>query len=105
MADVLVVLENFRREALKGGMKVGDAVLCEETDEVESLERVLARRGWEDSSVVCVVGLKLGEEAVEGGDISCTYGMECADFEDFAWGRIGQSGQDRTKWKSGAYGP
>ena len=73
VADILVVLENFRREALKGGMKVGNAVLCEEADEVESLERVLARRGWEDTTVVCVVGLKLGEEAVEGGDIPCTY--------------------------------
>ena len=73
MADKRVILEDGGREALESGMKVGDAVLCEETDEVKSLKRVLARRGWEDSGVVCVVGLELGEEAVEGGDISCTY--------------------------------
>ena len=73
MADKWVVLENFGREAFECGVKVGDAVLCEETDEIESLERVLTRRGWEDSGVVCVVGLELGEEAVKGGDVSRAY--------------------------------
>ena len=46
MADILVVMEKFGREAFECGVKVGNAVLREETDEVKTLERVLARRGW-----------------------------------------------------------
>jgi hypothetical protein len=39
-------MENFSWEAFECSVKVGDAVLREETDKVKSLERVLARRGW-----------------------------------------------------------
>lgn len=107
MADIWVILEDVGGEALEGGVEVGDAVLCEEADEVESLEWVLARRGREDGGVVCVIGLELGEEAVKGGEVSCAYGVEGADFEDFAWGKVvslfdlGMG----TKLKAGAYGP
>lgn len=36
-------MKNFGWEAFECGVKVGNAVLREETDEVKSLERVLAR--------------------------------------------------------------
>jgi hypothetical protein len=73
VADKLIVLENFGREALEGGVEVCDAVLREEADEVESLEGALARGRWEDGGVICIIGLELREEAVEGGNISCAY--------------------------------
>ena len=46
MADIFIVMENFGREAFERGVKVGNAVLREETNEVKTLERVLAWRGW-----------------------------------------------------------
>ena len=46
MADIFIVMEDLSREAFENRVKVGNAVLREETDEVKTLERVLARRGW-----------------------------------------------------------
>lgn len=46
MADIFIIMKNLGREAFESCVKVGNAVLREKTDEVETLERVLARRGW-----------------------------------------------------------
>ena len=66
------------------GVEVGDAVLREETDEVEPADGVFARRGREGAGVVVVERLQLGEVAVEGGDVACADRPDGADFEDFA---------------------
>ena len=46
MADIFIVMEDLGREAFESCVKVCNAVLREETDEVKTLERVLAWRGW-----------------------------------------------------------
>ena len=83
--------ERVRRErvcgqgqGLEGRVEVRDAVLREEPDEVEAADGELARGGREGAGVVVVEGLELGEVAVEGGDVSCPYTPERADFQYFA---------------------
>ena len=83
-------------------MEVGDAVLCEEADEVQTTEGVFARRWreygaeegvksrcgsyfgalWPIIPVVVVKCEELREIAVERGDILRSYTPERADFED-----------------------
>lgn len=75
------VLLGRGRQTLKRRVEISDAVLSEETDEIESQYWVFAFRTWEGGCVVCVErGLELGEVAVKGGDIVCPYTMKCANF-------------------------
>jgi hypothetical protein len=81
-------------------VEVGDAVLREESDEVEALDRVLAWGGWEDrastgstiasmseskgSPIIPVEGLKLGEVTVKRRHVFGPYTPEGSDLKYFA---------------------
>lgn len=61
------------RKAFEGSVEFGDAVLSQEAEEVESLERRFPWGGAEHTSIVCVESLKLGKVSVKGRDVLCPY--------------------------------
>ena len=66
MADVWVGCQGIggKRERFKCGMEVGNTILSEESDEVESSDGKFSRRWWEDGAKIGIYYERLGKGQV-----------------------------------------
>ena len=80
MSDIYV-LQFFHGQELQFRVELGQPVLGQETQQVQTQDLVLVRGLGQQRAVVKVVALELGHVALEGGDITLFDAPQRADLQ------------------------